>query len=109
MNWFKKHTHITLLALMATVFMTYLYVTDEKVEHDYITVEQGETLWSLAEHYRGKMDAQQWIADVKAHNNLLNSTIKAGSELFVPIERNSVYVTLKESQQNPVEVASDYK
>lgn len=109
MNWLKKNMHITLLALVTIGFITYLYVTDEKVEHDYITVESGDTLWSLAEHYRGKMDVHEWIAKVKTHNHLYTDTIKAGSELFVPIEKDSVYVALKESQQNTVEVVSDYK
>lgn len=109
MNWLKKNMHITLLAIMTISFITYLYVTDEKVEHDYITVEHGDTLWSLAEHYRGKMDTHDWIEYVKIHNNLYTNTIKTGSELFIPIEQNSVYVALKEREQNPVEVASDVK
>ena len=109
MIWLEKNMHIALLVLMTTAFMTYIYVTDEKVEHEFIIVEHGDTLWSLAEHYRGKMDAHDWIASVKSHNNLYTNTIKVGSQLFIPIEENSVYIALKESKQNTVEVASDYK
>lgn len=104
----KKNTHILLIVMISTIFMTFLYVTDEKVEHDYISVEAGDTLWSLAEHYRGKMDAQQWIAYVKANNNLTSNTIQTGAELYIPIEKQSVYIAQKEKGEQPVEVASDF-
>jgi len=108
MSWFKKNMHITLLIIVTAVFLTYIYITDEQVDHEYITIEKGDTLWSLAELYRGKMDTSEWIAYVKSHNNLYNDSIIVGEELYIPIEKESIYVTMKEIEESPVEVASDY-
>ena len=109
MNWLKKNMHITILAMMTATFITYLYVTDEKVEHDYILVQEGDSLWSLAEHYRGKMDVNDWITKVKSYNNLNKDTIQIGKELYVPIEEQSIYIANKQREENTVEVVSDYK
>lgn len=101
--------HITLLIIVSVVFMTYIYITDEKVHHEYITIEKGDTLWSLAELYRGKMDTNEWISYVKSHNNLYYESIKVGEQLYIPIESQSIYITMKKIEESPIEVASDYK
>ncbi len=51
-----------------------------------ITVESGDTLWSIAEEYRTEEYASlnKYIDELKSINNLTDSTIISGSSLVVP-------------------------
>lgn len=106
-----KNQHIVLLAALAFIIIGIVYITDENIEQQEITVEHGDTLWTLSEHYRGKMSKENWIAHVKRENGLYSDKIVSGSQLVVPVEENSNYVALKKVEQlkDKTEVASDMK
>jgi LysM repeat protein len=50
---------------------------------DYLTVGQGDTLWSLAlEHAQG--DPRDWIAEVVTLNALASSDLTPGQQIALP-------------------------
>lgn len=49
-----------------------------------IEVQRGDTLWSLAEQYKGDMSRSEWIGQVKRENGLYSDILFAGDELDVP-------------------------
>ncbi|MNH42849.1 Cell division suppressor protein YneA [compost metagenome] len=53
-----------------------------------IQVEHGDSLWSLAEQYRGKMSKEDWIKLVKTENELPDVQIIAGKSLVIPVVGN---------------------
>ncbi|KOS62796.1 LysM peptidoglycan-binding domain-containing protein [Lysinibacillus agricola] len=86
MNWLKKNPHITILLGACLLFAAYLFITDPgDVSYTEIEIEHGDSLWSLAEQYRGKMKKDDWIKLVKAENELSNVNIIAGKPLVIPV------------------------
>lgn len=86
MNWMKKNTHISILVGVCILLAGYLYITDPgEITYTEIRVEHGDSLWSLAELYRGKMSTEDWIKLVKVENELTNANIVAGKSLVIPI------------------------
>lgn len=50
----------------------------------YVTVEAGDTLWSLAETYATDEDARDWIQDLASLNALASAEIYPGQKLALP-------------------------
>ncbi|MGE7672688.1 cell division suppressor protein YneA [Lysinibacillus sp. NPDC094403] len=86
MNWLKENPHITTLLGACLLFAAYLFITDPgDVTYTEIEIAQGDSLWSLAEQYRGKMKSDEWIQLVKTENELSNVQIIAGESLVIPV------------------------
>ncbi len=51
----------------------------------YVTVMSGETLWSLAETYAPDQDPRDFIANLKALNNLSGTSLAPGMQLALPL------------------------
>jgi len=86
MNWFKKNTHISILLGAFLLFAGYLVITDPgDITYTEINIEHGDSLWSLAEQYRGKMGTDDWIKLVKTENELHSVKIVAGKSLVIPV------------------------
>jgi hypothetical protein len=100
MTWLKKNTHISILIGACLLFAAYLYITDPgKVSYAEIQIEHGDSLWSLAEQYRGKMSTDDWIKLVKTENELADIKIVAGKSLVIPV------VSDQASPINTIEIA----
>jgi hypothetical protein len=57
--------------------------SDAPVELQYLTVAQGDTLWSLADdHATG--DPRDWIAEVVLLNGLSSSALTPGQQIALP-------------------------
>lgn len=75
------------------IMFTFFIVEDEKIEqYEQVTIAQGDTLWSLAETYRGKMAKNDWIHFVKKENGLQDEKVVYGQVLMVPVEQDSNYI-----------------
>ena len=112
MEWLKQNNCIAILLGITIAFVVYLYITDEKIEqYEHITIEQGDTLWSLAEQYRGKMSTKDWVTFVKKENDLFNQVITTGQTIIIPIEKDSMYIAnlSLEEDKNTVKVASEQR
>ena len=61
-------------------------VKEENVYYKTIQVEEGDTLWTLADQYIGNssFDRQQYIDEVKEMNHLTDDTIESGAYLMIP-------------------------
>jgi len=55
------------------------------VEHTYISVQAGETLWQLAEELDPNADPRDLIAEIVALNDLPSSTVEAGQRIALPL------------------------
>ena len=56
----------------------------DPVELTYITVSQGDSLWSLAEVHAGDADPRDWIAEVVIANALESSDLTPGQQIALP-------------------------
>lgn len=82
----EKYAYLNFSRNLFTVLLTYLYITDPgDIRYAEIQVEHGDSLWSLAEQYRGKMSTDDWIKLVKVENELLDIKIVAGKSLVIPV------------------------
>lgn len=50
----------------------------------YVTVEAGDTLWSLADTYATGEDSRDWIQDLASLNALQSAEIYPGQKLALP-------------------------
>lgn len=58
----------------------------EKVQVVMVTVEKGDSLWSIAERYdNNKMDLRQYIDLILGFNNLKSNVLKPGQRINIPI------------------------
>jgi LysM repeat protein len=63
--------------------------SNEAVTQTYVSVQQGESLWQLAEQVAPKADPRDVIADIVSLNGLASSDVVAGQRLAIPAQ----YVT----------------
>lgn len=86
MNWMKENYFITLfLGLSVMFFATFILLNTISTEEDYhIKIEQGDSLWELANTFASEQPKEVWIQKVMAMNNLSTSHIKAGDTIVIP-------------------------
>lgn len=105
MTWLKKNNYIVLLfGVFVLLFTIYTWKTPDNLAYEQIQIEHGDTLWSLAEKYRGQMSSEQWIEIVMVENDLKDATIVAGKPIVIPIPEPSNIFT-----GNSIEIARDSK
>lgn len=49
----------------------------------YITIESGQTLWTLADKYAPEQDPRDWIANVVALNGLTSGEVHPGQRVAI--------------------------
>lgn len=54
--------------------------------YESVYVSGGDSLWSLAQQYRGTADTEQFVEQMKVLNGLDSDCIQAGAYLLVPVE-----------------------
>ncbi|WP_042472174.1 cell division suppressor protein YneA [Bacillus ndiopicus] len=107
MNWLKKNSYITVFVAFTVLVISVLVITDEDIEqYDEVVIAHGDTLWSLAEQYRGRMSAEQWIGFVKKTNYLSDEKIIVGQQLLVPVEKRSIIAQQMTGESHLREVAN---
>ncbi|MEK4228877.1 cell division suppressor protein YneA [Solibacillus sp. FSL H8-0538] len=110
MKWLQENSVVSMFLAFSIVFITYILVTDEHIaQYEQIEIEHGDTLWSLADQYRGKMTKQDWISYVTKENHLTSEHIVIGQSLSVPVEKESQYIVQQSSpdEHHSVKVASE--
>lgn len=110
MKFIQQNSLVSMFLAFSIIFISYILVTDEQIaQYEQIKIEHGDTLWSLADQYSGKMTKKDWIASVKRENQLRNEHIISGQTLFVPIEKQSEYIVEQSNLDNEklVKVASE--
>ena len=95
-----KRQLITALILFFTVLASVLIISTclranqvkassakaENIYYKTVEVEEGDTLWDLADRYMGEksFSRQEYIEQVKELNHLIGDTIESGAYLMVP-------------------------
>lgn len=95
-----KRQLITALVLFFTVLASVLIISNclranqvkassvktENIYYKTVEVEDGDTLWDLADRYMGEksFSRQEYIEQVKELNHLSGDTIESGAYLMVP-------------------------
>lgn len=52
-----------------------------------VSLNSGESLWSLATRYAPQEDPRIVVAHIVEMNNLADAVVPAGSQLFIPVSR----------------------
>jgi len=103
MTYVKNNPFISLLTgVIFCCTLTFLLFSVEE-EHTYneIYINNGDTLWTLSDKYRGNTPNQDWISEVMLANKLETQMIHAGDTLVIP---NSLHHV---SPDKGVELAGD--
>ncbi|MGN7476681.1 cell division suppressor protein YneA [Solibacillus silvestris] len=111
MKKLRLNSFTSMLLAFSILLFAIIIVKDDKIElYEHVTIEHGDTLWSLAEQYRGKMAKHDWISEVKKENGLLDEKVVFGQVLVVPVEKDAQYIVkLNESSdmQSSVKVVRE--
>ncbi|MDW0115650.1 LysM peptidoglycan-binding domain-containing protein [Sporosarcina thermotolerans] len=86
MSLFQKYGYILLIVFLCTAF-TIAGVIKESKRNTFIeiTVNDGDTLWGLAQDFSENKRTHRWIDEVMVLNNLETSMIKTGEKLKLPV------------------------
>ncbi|TQR21046.1 cell division suppressor protein YneA [Psychrobacillus vulpis] len=86
MDILKKNYFLTIfLGLSISFIMTIVIFNTNLEKEDYrITIEHGDSLWTLAEKFGTEEPKESWINQVMTLNNLHSAHIKAGDVLTIP-------------------------
>lgn len=58
--------------------------SDNPVTFVYVTVQPGDSMWSLAERFAVGQDPRDWILEVSALNGLTSVGLFAGQQIAIP-------------------------
>ena len=106
MDWLQKNNYILVLLTVFFIIVMFLLITDNgETTYEKIEIEHGDTLWTLAEKYRGSLSHNDWIAKVKGENDLKNEYIIAGQKLSVPISHDALNIAQRDLES--VKVATN--
>jgi hypothetical protein len=85
----NRFSYIIILFILALLSAAYLLVVmANQPSYQSITVQDGDTLWTIAKQYNEEysMTVEEFIAWVGEENNLTSFSIKPGESLVLPIE-----------------------
>lgn len=51
------------------------------------TVSKGDTLWDIAQKYRGNTEIRKYIKFIMKSNGLDNANIYEGAEILIPVQK----------------------
>lgn len=105
MTWMKENYFLTIFVVCSIAFTMFIIVSNSisTNENQHINIEQGDSLWELAQEYGMNEDKQIWIKKVIAMNNLQDGHIKAGEVLKIPTIGKSYHF------EHETEIAGDTK
>ncbi|WP_313891061.1 LysM peptidoglycan-binding domain-containing protein [Psychrobacillus sp.] len=86
MKLMKENYFITLFLGLSIIFImsvVFSNIVSTESEHQ-IKIENGDSLWSLADKFGSHEPKESWINQVMAMNNLQSSHIEAGEVLIIP-------------------------
>jgi LysM repeat protein len=70
--------------MITCIFADISYGYKEK-EYKMIEIQQGDTLWDIAQRYRGDTEIRKYLYEIKRINGLDTSEIYIGDMLKIPV------------------------
>ncbi|MDN7225898.1 LysM peptidoglycan-binding domain-containing protein [Planococcus liqunii] len=103
MTIIQKHSYFTALFTLILIFSIFTVVNhnNEEAQMSHVQIEEGDTLWTLAESFSGETPHQQWIDEIMKENGLTTSKIVAGQSIKIPSDR------LKYAPDETIKLAGD--
>lgn len=91
MNWVKKNQNTALVIAFVTIGMIILFISNrDTTKYTNIEIQEGDTLWSLSDQYKGKLSNDEWVRIVKNENNMIDDKIIAGHTLIIPEYKKTI-------------------
>jgi LysM repeat protein len=89
MTFIQKNSYLTVLFALILSFSFYsVFIHNvQESEMSLVQVEQGDTLWTLAESFSGNTPHQKWIEEIMKENGLSTPKIIAGQSIKIPSEQ----------------------
>lgn len=89
-NKFKRFMFLSILLISILVFtstLTFNAYSKDIPQYNYITVEEGDTLWTIASNYTEKsnIDIRKLVYEISYENNIYNASIYPGDVIRVPM------------------------
>jgi LysM repeat protein len=85
---FKRFMFISILLLSMITFTSILTLnaySKDIPQFDYVSVQHGDTLWSIAKDYASNKDIREVIYEISKLNNIHNATIHPGDIIKIPL------------------------
>ncbi len=86
---FKRFMFMSILFMSILVFtsMTTLNAYSKDIpKFNYIRVEEGDTIWSLASDYDYNEDIRETVYEISKLNNIQNASIYPGDVIKIPVK-----------------------
>ena len=87
-NKFKRFMFLAILLISFisfTLFSTYKAYSKDILQFDYITIHNGDTLWSIASNYSVNKDIREVIYNISKINNINDAVIYPGDIIKIPL------------------------
>jgi cell division protein YceG involved in septum cleavage len=86
--WERYSYVIVLIAVSYLAIFAVIHKLDHTDEFINVTVQEGESLWEIAERYseNNNMSSQEFVHWVKQENGVDESSINPGDQLTIPVE-----------------------
>lgn len=89
MTFIQKNSYVAVLFLLILSFSCYSVLTHnaQQGKMSLVQIEQGDTLWTMAESFSGNTPHQEWIEEIMKENGLHSPKIIAGQSIKIPSEQ----------------------
>lgn len=79
---------IVLVAGLGTIAMGGQNQKDGEVYYESVLIQSGDSLWSIAEDYKGEGEKTEHMVDkILKLNDMKTTKIRSGDHIFVPVEK----------------------
>lgn len=85
---FKRFMFFTILFInicLFTLMFTFNVYSKDISQYEYISVTEGDTLWSIASSYANDGDIRELIYTISKENNIYNATIYPNDIIKIPL------------------------
>lgn len=73
------------MSTLATAKHTQAAQRSTQTTYESVRISGGDSLWSIAQKYRGVEDTSDFVEELKVLNSLSSDHIEAGSYILVPV------------------------
>jgi len=88
MKKFKRFMFLTVLLISMISFtsiLTFKAYSKDIQRYDYVSIQQGDTLWSIAKNYSDGKDIREVIYEISRLNKIHNKPLQPGDLIKIPL------------------------